>query len=271
MLKFGRRRFASPQAAVVALALVLASAIAAAPSFSFDAGDVKKARERAEEFSDRIPANNAHRRSMEKEAARTFDDYRKNVRSKADSLRERMHFDGDALTLSNWPSFSNSTAFTGRYLADDERIYIFVSSSVPEAALRTYAESLDRLRDPNIVMLLRGCIGGCKHIMPTVAFLREIVAPSEDRQLLAEFHIDPFLFRLYGIEQVPAVVFAHNVSKVLPDLSDGNIENLEKLPEGYALYGDVSLDYALEKINEKAESPRLSAVVKELRKGWFDK
>ena len=64
------------------------------------------------------------------------------------------------------------------YLLPDERIYIFMSSSVPLVTWNNYAKDIDKVRDPNIIMVMRGCIGGCKYIRPTLKFIQNIIIPG---------------------------------------------------------------------------------------------
>ena len=118
-------------------------------------------------------------------------------------------------------------------------------------------------------MILRGCVESCSKIKPTVQFMKAIINPSEDVKRLAEFQIDPFLYRHYKITQVPAIVFARGISTVNPELSEGLQSNIQKTTESYVVYGDVSLEYAIEKINAKASNQRLNAIVKQLRKGYY--
>lgn len=53
-----------------------------------------------------------------------------------------------------------------------------------------------------------------------------------------------------------------------PDASEG-IEDNARVQAFHVFYGDDSLDYALERINEKAKSGSLEAVVRKLREGFY--
>jgi len=157
------------------------------------------------------------------------------------------------------------------FLTEDERIYVFISSSVPKETLKNYASSIDRLKDSRIIMVLRGCIGGCSKLMPTAHFVQSIVAPSEKEQLHVEVQIDPNLFRLHDIGIVPAVVFASGVRLDVDEGSEGDLTHIQSAPSSYAVFGDVSLDYSIEKINARVSNHRLKAIVAELRRGWYDR
>jgi len=134
------------------------------------------------------------------------------------------------------------------YLMPDEKIYIFISSSIPMYTLRNYAVELDRLRDPNIVMVMRGFVNGMKYFKPTLEFLKKLLVknPSQDFRrgnvMWANVEIDPRLFRKYGIKRVPAIAYVKG---------DGN---------AYVIYGDVSLKYAVEKFKEETRSSSLKLI-----------
>ena len=140
-------------------------------------------------------------------------------------------------------------------LGDEGKIYILVSSSVPVHALRNYARDLDVIREPGISMVMRGFIKGMKKAGPTLRFVNRILMKDPDckgRQCEA-FHasvdIDPRLFREYGVEMVPAVVY---------ETRGG---------DSYLLYGDSSLDGALEMINREARSTAVECLIMRLRRG----
>jgi len=138
---------------------------------------------------------------------------------------------------------------------EGERIYVFISSSVPVHTLRNYARDFDAIKTSMAVMVMRGFVDGMKKAGPTLGFVRKILVkdPSCDGRKCEVYRvpvlIDPLLFRKYGINVVPAVVYA------------------AKGDESYALYGDVSLDGALEMINKEAKSSRLDCLVRRLRRG----
>lgn len=139
-------------------------------------------------------------------------------------------------------------------LSPDERIYVFISSSVPVETLRNYARDIDRIGSPNIKMVMRGFVGGMKYIKPTMEYLSDIL--KKDR--LCDFragqkcevygtsiYIDPLLFRAYNIKEVPAFVYVKGLKVMDPLLSEGITDNVTSA-QATVLYGDVSLEYAVE-------------------------
>lgn len=143
-------------------------------------------------------------------------------------------------------------------LADSERVYLFVSSSMPLQTLRNYATSVARMKDPNVIMVMRGFIGGMSRIQPTIDFVSSVLKEdpsctffeSECRMRQANLVVDPLLFRRYGIDRVPAVVFIKGMKSIDAALSEGDIENTD-FTEAYTIYGDASLEYILEKMNRE--------------------
>ena len=106
--------------------------------------------------------------------------------------------------------------------------------------------------------------------MPTIEFLKSFIMIDEKTGRNASVQIDPFLFRQNDVKMVPAIVFSKGVSTIQPELSEGLEDNLNNPVQSYLLYGDVALDYALEKINTKARNERLDRIVKLMRKGWHE-
>ncbi|MHB8879994.1 MAG: type-F conjugative transfer system pilin assembly protein TrbC [Thermodesulfovibrionales bacterium] len=255
----------------LAVAVALLAAVTARPSFAGIGDDVDSAFQRSEQYGN-VEITNKNSTGIQKEAEKGFRNAQKRGKE-VEGWKGRIKSDGNGNFYVDKALASGkekTTKFSAkRYLADDERIYVFISSSLPMKALTNYADSLDKLRDPRIAMILRGCVETCSKIKPTVQFMKAIINPVEDVKRLAEFQIDPFLYRHYKISQVPAIVFARGISTINPELSEGLDSNIQKTAESYVVYGDVSLEYAIEKINAKASNQRLNAIVKQLRKGYY--
>jgi type-F conjugative transfer system pilin assembly protein TrbC len=138
-------------------------------------------------------------------------------------------------------------------LAESERVYIFISSSMPIQTVRNYVASVARLREPRIVMVMRGFVDGMSRIQPTIRFVADALkrdplcspAEGECEMLQANLVVDPLLYRRYAIDRVPAVVFAKGVKADNPGLSEGDMKNAE-VTDSYTVYGDASLEYILQ-------------------------
>lgn len=242
-------------------------------SFSISPSDVTDAVERRKEFEGKIDWNNTHTGQMKKEAENTYREFQEKVMPEVETWKNRLQYENGRIILRDTPKNKTPEANVTkkRFLADDERIYVFISSSMPKETLRNYASSIDRLKDSRIIMVLRGCIGGCRKLMTTAHFVQSIVAPSGNKQLQVEVQIDPNLFRLHDVGVVPAVVFARGVRLDVDEGSEGDLNHIQSSPTSYAVFGDASLDYAIEKINARVSNPRLKAILAELRKGWYDR
>jgi len=149
-------------------------------------------------------------------------------------------------------------------LSPDERIYIFVSQSVPVETVRRYVRDAVRVDPERVIFVLRGGIGGLTYVRPTVEWIYRATVKNPDCDPLKEecrvypikFQIDPFLFRRYGINEVPAVVYARGVERYL-DFSEGLPET--KVSDYYVSYGDVSLFYHLYVLGSASGNERMKA------------
>jgi conjugal transfer pilus assembly protein TrbC len=149
-------------------------------------------------------------------------------------------------------------------LAESERVYIFVSSSMPLQTVRNYAASVDRLRDTRVVMVMRGFVGGMTKIRPTIDFVSSVLkedlacrfSETECRMRQANLVVDPLLFRRYGIEKVPAVVFVRGGESTDAVLSEGDVKNTNTT-DSYTVYGDASLEYILQAIGRETGAASL--------------
>jgi hypothetical protein len=143
--------------------------------------------------------------------------------------------------------------------APGDRIYLFVSSSVPLTTLRNYVADLARLNDPRFVMVLRGFVGGAKRIGPTASFIADTLKADPNCELGPDgecamrevpFIVDPTLFRLAGIEKVPAIVFA----------PEGNLGGNPLI-----VYGDASLGYGLGRIAQDSGNEEVGQLAEKLK------
>ncbi|SNB45432.1 type-F conjugative transfer system pilin assembly protein TrbC [Geobacter sp. DSM 9736] len=163
--------------------------------------------------------------------------------------------------------YPDSAAGEGKgRLADSERVYLFVSSSMPITTLRNYASSIAVMKDARVMMVMRGFVGGMSKIQPTLDFVSNVLqedvsctfSNGECRMRQVNLVVDPLLFRRYAIDRVPAVVFAQGVKSGDAALSEGDTN----VSAAYTVYGDASLEYILEMISREAGASSLHAVIK---------
>lgn len=152
------------------------------------------------------------------------------------------------------------------FLEKDERIYVFVSSSMPMHVVRNYASDIAKLGDHRIQMVMRGFIGGMQKIVPTTHFIAEslkknpgceLAADNKCEMLSVDFLVDPLLFQRYDINQVPAFVYVKNLVMKNTGGSEGFKSNIETVGSHLKLFGDAKLGYILGKIAQESGSDKL--------------
>jgi conjugal transfer pilus assembly protein TrbC len=159
----------------------------------------------------------------------------------------------------------------------NERIYLFVSSSMPILTLKNYARDLDRLGDPNVFMVMRGFVGGMKHVKPTLDFVQKIIAEDANckghntgcNAYRVNIKIDPLLFRRYGITRVPSTVYVPDLRITDPGLSEGVEGNVKTTGNHYTLLGDASLEYILETFRKESGRRSIEPVLDSLKGGIY--
>ena len=156
----------------------------------------------------------------------------------------------------------------GAVLSSSERVYIFVSSSMPLATVRNYAAAIDAIGDPNIFMVMRGMVNGMTDVRPNVRYLSSVLKRDPGCKeycpiFLGQVQTDPYLFRRYGVSQVPAVVYVKGVEKEDEEVSEG-VEEYTSAGQSYTFLGDVPLSYAMNEIAQSSVSASAKAVAKKL-------
>jgi len=177
-----------------------------------------------------------------KEFQQEINHYKKEI--KAEFLNNKNSY------LSYYTSIKKNLKY---YLLPEEKIYICISSSIPLTTLRAYAADLDKLKDPNIILVMRGFVNGMEKIEPTLDFIRKILIKHPGNGFNSHnvrkinIEIDPLIFRRYHINEVPAFIYTNKITK-----------------EAYILYGDVKLRYAIQKFKEYSNSQSLRLILKSI-------
>ncbi len=190
--------------------------------------------------------------------------YQGRLREETDRLKREVF----NLPLEDFPQPEDAGSETGQreYLSQSERIYIFISSAMPIRTLRNYAADLDHLGDPNVSMVMRGFIGGMKHVKPTLDFVSRLIVKDPACRVKEEqcpahrinLQIDPLLFRKYKIARVPALVYVPSLSSQDQQASEG----LDEVPPHTTLYGDASLEYLIETLHRNNKRESLNQMLK---------
>jgi type-F conjugative transfer system pilin assembly protein TrbC len=161
-------------------------------------------------------------------------------------------------------------------LGTDERIYVFLSSSIPTETLRRYTSLAGALGDRNVRFVMRGFIDGAKYIKPTLRFVRDLLLEdpncdplkSRCRTYNTAVIIDPMLFERYHITRVPAFVYATVSGLKDPEKSEGLESNIN-IRAFHTIHGDVSFEYVFEAFEKETRSTGVSALLAGLRKGFY--
>jgi conjugal transfer pilus assembly protein TrbC len=140
-------------------------------------------------------------------------------------------------------------------LADTEKVYLFLSSSIPEASFQGYMAYLEGV--PEIVPVMFGMVGGLnkENKKERVKWWSKVLkkdttcekTPEKPCELIKPaVSIKPALFNQYSITEVPALIY---------DRGD----------EIFQIQGDVGIVTLLEKVNQQAKSPSLTALTTKIR------
>ncbi|MBO9579573.1 MAG: conjugal transfer protein TrbC [Sphingobium sp.] len=121
---------------------------------------------------------------------------------------------------------------------------LFVSSSMPVAVLRTYAQQLERV---NGVLAFRGMPGGLRQVAPMAKLTAQILRldPGCEGPNCAmrnvQLIVDPIVFRQHGIARVPALAM------IPGDPTQAYCEREDESPRSrFIVYGDSALSGLLD-------------------------
>lgn len=147
-----------------------------------------------------------------------------------------------------------------------DRLYVFISKTIPLETLRNYARDLEKV--PGGVMVLRGFIENGRKLAPTARFVASILRKDRDCEGLqcemrrVEIQIDPFLFRKYQVTRVPAVTFEENLNP--EGYCSVNVAELVADTNMSLVQGDAALLYAVETMYRETKKPALKQIIDRL-------
>ena len=208
---------------------------------------------------------------IRKSAEAAFDTiFNGGVSNQVDKYKNAMTFDVETgiIKFSNEPSTINKTdnnmqmAKNGIF-TNNERIYIFISSSIPKAVLDNYKAYIkSKGIGDTTFFVIRGCLpqggvfNGCKDFKPTMQFARDMII-EDNKTGVTGLLIDPVLFKTYGVTTVPQVVYAKNVNRRVDLGSEGDFSRLETTPQWWKSVGDWSLAYHLKELHNLSKEDKL--------------
>jgi hypothetical protein len=147
-------------------------------------------------------------------------------------------------------------------LSSGTAFYLLMSSSVPKSIWRNYADFVEGAKlEDKVVFVLRGCVGGCTYIRPTLEFLQDILKDG-NRERNIGLWIDPFIFRRFGVKEVPCLVMVKGDQLVDVGLSPGRLDNLKVRGEEWISCGDWSLGWHFKQLCEKSKEEDVCALAR---------
>lgn len=241
---------------------------------------VNKALEQAETYSKEIVVPEDMNEAAESAAKEAYDrfesrEFQESIKAETERIKQTLF--GNYSPESGQTETEASVCLDS--LQENQKVFLFVSSSMPVSTLRTYAMDLDALNDPNFVMVLRGFVGGMKQVRPTLDFIEKIAVREEDCRISegkkcdmfrVNIEIDPMVFQKFHIEQVPAIAYAENVQAIDTQQSIGREGNLSGEMDAAVVYGDASIEYALEQIFIETKDPQIQKAMNKLQEGFYD-
>jgi len=140
-------------------------------------------------------------------------------------------------------------------LAETEKVYLFLSSSIPEASFQGYMAYLEGV--PEIVPVMKGVVGGIgkENKKERIRWWSQVLKKDTTCKMTAEkpcdlikpaVSIKPTLFNQYSITEVPTLIYDR----------DGEI---------FQIQGDVGIITLLEKVNQEAKSQSLTGLIAKVR------
>ena len=142
-------------------------------------------------------------------------------------------------------------------LATSEHLYLFLSSSMTEDALRRLLAGIARLGDQQVVPVFAGLPHGLGDWPGNTRFFQQVLqaeptcrdtAANTCPRLQVPLRINPALFRQYAVTAVPTLVY-DNDSRT------------------WSVQGEAELVVLLERMNTAANSPVLDSLIASLRGG----
>lgn len=230
--------------------LFLASSIVKADVHQGERGKVEKVLEQAGKLRETMTVpENSHTLEGQDAARKTMEQF--NSPSFQEKLRcqmERIHGEN--------PKQEQTSATQGKgTLSTQESVYLFLSSSVPEAMVNRYLIDVRRTGEQRIMPVLLGLPQGLAGKRLNADYFSRVMqadlgcrdTPEAPCQRLAvPLKVNPELFARYNISEAPALVYDNG-------------------QDSWSIQGEAELAFLLEKVGKAANSPALAGISVRLR------
>ena len=230
----------------------------------------KSADEQAKEVSDFVRTDKFQKGVAENEKYILYDksiDWSKYTGKYNNQTKEIM----EQLETTNSPLLSKN-----KFLNPNEKIFIVISSSLEKETIRNYFKMLENV-NTDVTFILRGVIGTPKKIMPTIEYINGLLVKDTSKDVNDQSNrysfnveINPKVTRRFDVKQVPAVLFIKNYNPVVQEYKE-IIGTPDKDELYWIAYGEASIDYALEQINQKAKSDGIERLLKAMNQSYYNK
>lgn len=122
-----------------------------------------------------------------------------------------------------------------------EKIKVFISFSMPEESIKKYIRQANILGRDKISLVIIG-LNKSRNLKKTVEHISRLT-----KGFNVEFQINPPAFERFDVKQVPAIVFYKDDPMYVASCNlKGQTSRAKKAEDYLKVYGDVSIDYAIE-------------------------
>lgn len=128
---------------------------------------------------------------------------------------------------------------SSNYFKPGEKVFVIISSSLPDNIIKSYFESVEDIAD-EVTFVIRGTIGGVDKMKPTLEWIDRVTTKNDGTKYKATVIIEPRVVKKYNIKKVPAVLYIKNYDPTYLKSDDDETFKIH--------YGTVDFWYAIEKI-----------------------
>jgi hypothetical protein len=196
----------------------------------------------------RLPEN-AHNDKGQEAAQQTAKEYN------SPDFQEKLRCQIEKIQHKGTPQEQARAAKVKGRLSVQESVYLFLSSSVPEAMVNRYLIDVSRTGEQRIVLVLFGLPQGLAGKRVNADYFSRVMQAdpgcrdtpnSPCQRLEVPLKVNPELFARYNINEVPALVYDNG-------------------QDSWSIHGETELAYLLEKVGKAANSPTLAGISARLR------
>lgn len=174
-----------------------------------------------------------------------------------------VHYDGNLVTSSVKVAGYDKNAPMAS-IEPQKKLMVFISFSMPKESIQRYIEQADRIGRNDISLSIIG-LDESNSLTKTAGRISQLTKGKN-----VAVNIDPNAFERFGVKQVPAlVVYKDDPVYAATCAIQGKQDEVKDMERYLSVYGDVSIDYALDylvKHNKDSEfSDYMTKLMAELR------